>query len=60
MWVILSTALLTASLLFATYGATAGLDGRKDRKAAGRFRTICFILAVATAIPGFHIMLFVQ
>lgn len=59
MWVLVSTAFITAAVIFLAYGAAAGVEKRKSGDVR-RTRIIRFSIAAVTGAIGFYIMLFVQ
>lgn len=59
MWVFVSTAFITASLIFIAYGAVAGIEKKKGEDVR-RTRTVRFSIAAVTGLIGLYIMLFVQ
>lgn len=58
MWAFISTAFMTAAVIFAAYGATAGIELRKPdvRKA----RIIRFSVSAVTGAIGLFIIFFIQ
>lgn len=59
MWVLVSTAFITAAVIFLAYGAAAGVE-RKKGEDVRRTRTVRFSIAAVTGLIGLYIMLFVQ